>query len=184
MDRRQVKTRDAIFRALSELLSERSFNKITVQDIIDRANIGRSTFYAHFETKDELLDELCNDMFSHIFLDSFPIEKTHDFSKAGESLGERLAHLLWHIKDNERNVVTMLSGEESDLFMTYFKPHLNSLFASYLSQIQSDVPEDLLLSHLAGSFAETVRWWIRQKMRIKPEEVIHHYFALMQLPLA
>ena len=51
MDRRQRKTRDAIFKAFIELLSEKNVNQITVGEIIARADIGRATFYAHFETK-------------------------------------------------------------------------------------------------------------------------------------
>ena len=58
MDRRQRKTREAIFRAFTELLTRESYARITIAEIIEAADVGRTTFYAHFETKDDLLRAL------------------------------------------------------------------------------------------------------------------------------
>ena len=67
MDRRQQKTRKAIFRAFRTLLEKKRYDHITVQEIIDEADVGRSTFYAHFETKEMLLEAMCSEIFFHVF---------------------------------------------------------------------------------------------------------------------
>ena len=59
MDRRQKKTSESIFKSFITLLSKKHYNQITVGEIIEHANVGRATFYAHFETKDYLLKSLC-----------------------------------------------------------------------------------------------------------------------------
>src|SRR5688572_8493663 len=54
-DRRSLRTRRLLGHALIELMQEKRYDKITVQDIIDRADVGRSTFYAHYLDKEDLL---------------------------------------------------------------------------------------------------------------------------------
>ena len=54
MDRRAQRTRELLQKALIELISERGYDAITIQDIVDRANLGRTTFYLHYNSKDEL----------------------------------------------------------------------------------------------------------------------------------
>ena len=66
-DRRITKTRKAIYNAFLQLLNQKDYEAITVQEIIDLADVGRSTFYSHYESKELLLDELCQKLFHHLF---------------------------------------------------------------------------------------------------------------------
>ncbi len=180
MDRRQRKTREAIFEAFGSLIAARRYSSITVQDIIDKADIGRSTFYAHFSTKDELLKAMCTDMFRHVFLNSLAAEKTHDFSGDNHSLEVRLSHVLHHLKDNRKNIIGILSSESAEIFMKYFKEYLNQMFSQSLEEFQYDVPADFLLNHLAGSFAETVNWWIEHRMSDTPEDTAGYFMEVIR----
>lgn len=99
MDKRQQKTRATIIKAFNQLLISHNYNSITVQQIIDQANIGRSTFYAHFETKDMLLLSICADIFAHIFSTKSPQQSTIDPMIAPKLyLQQLLAHILFHLK--------------------------------------------------------------------------------------
>lgn len=176
MDRRQQKTRASIFQAFSNLLECKRYESITVQEIIDEANIGRSTFYAHFETKDELLRAMCTDIFHHVFTEPLPQEDT---ALDRKNLELKLGHILYHLRENKLNLKGLLASESGDLFMSFFKGYLKDLFYSYMEELQTDVPPDFHLHHLVGSFAETVKWWVLQDMKPTPETVARYYISVI-----
>ena len=152
MDRRQQRTRTAIYDALTKLLRKRRFEDITVQEIIDEANIGRSTFYSHFETKDQLLEQMCDEMFSHVFSKSLIPEKSHDFSANHEELKALLEHILWHIKDHEDNISSIMYGESEKLFTRYFSGYLEDAFGDLIYNIDIDVSSEFKKQFVIGSF--------------------------------
>lgn len=170
MDRRQRKSRKAIFDAFTALLRTKRYEQITVQDIIDAADISRSTFYAHFETKDMLLKAMCSDIFDHIFAGE--LCEYHDHAP---HLQARLSHILFHLQEQASHVLGILSCESGQLFMAYFKDRLRALFSMYLHEFPQTVPQDFLLNHLVGSFSEAVRWWTDRAMADPPETVAEYY---------
>jgi len=176
LDRRQKKTRDAIFKALQTLMEQKPYSSITVQEIIDEANIGRSTFYAHFETKDDLLQTLCSDIFHHVFTDLLPLEEDTLDCK---NLELKLGHILYHLKENQVNICGIIATDGDGLFMAYFKQYLAQLFSRYTTLFPQAVPEDFLIHHLVGSFAETVKWWISHNMEPGCESVAHFYIEVV-----
>ena len=174
MDRRQRKTRAAIVSAFTRLLENKSYSSLTVQDIIDEADIGRTTFYAHFETKDELLKAICSDIFDHVFSHEVMSEDKHDFSDHN-SFRDRLTHILYHLREKQENISGILSGESGEIFMRFFKEYLCSIFDGQLT-VQDGIPKEYRLHHAVSSYAETVLWWLKGHSEYTPEQVCEFYF--------
>lgn len=180
MDRRIQKTRESIFNAFSSLLAHKRYSKITVQEIIDEANIGRSTFYSHFETKDDLLKALCSDIFDHIFSEELISESTHDFSCANNDLEAKITHILYHLKDSKRDIKGILSCESGELFLSVIKTYLEQLFTGFITKDSlGGIPKEYVVNHMAGSFVETVKWWIENDMAQSPEELTRYFFGVI-----
>lgn len=181
MDRRQRKSREAIFQAFTELLSKKSYVQITVGEIIELADVGRATFYSHFETKDYLLKELCEELFCHIFdsMNSEKINHRHIFEcDAPDSV---FLHLFQHLKKNDNNILGLLSCPNNELFLQYFKADLYQLVENQLGLFENEknknLPKSFRINHISSVFVETVRWWADNGMKESPE-TITEYFLL------
>ena len=181
MDRRQRKTRDAIFTALIALLSKKEFAKITVGEIIDRADIGRATFYSHFETKDDLIKALCEELFCHIFDAANNEHHAHQHIFDCEPPESVFLHLLRHLQKNDNHILDLLSSQNNDLFLRHFKQSLQTLIEHQLPLFafkkSEQLPEDFWMNHITSTFVDTVQWWIKTGMRETPE-TIHAYFFM------
>lgn len=176
MDRRQQKTREAIFHAFADLLAQKPASTIAVQEIIDAANVGRATFYAHFETKEQLVEEMSDAMFTAV------IDEVRQ-SGADDSV---FLCLLYRLQKDDRRLLTLLGGNNHELFLPHFKTSLQSLIRSEARRqswrFTADLPEDYAVCHIAAVFSETVHWWITERPDRSPD-VIERYFRAAIQPL-
>ncbi len=182
MDRRQRKTREAIFRAFISLLSKKDFEHITVGEIIESADIGRATFYSHFETKDFLLKELCEELFCHIF-DATKEKCEHRHIFDCEAPDSVFLHLFEHLQKNDNQILELLSSQNNGLFLNYFKNNLTQLIEAHLALFDSEksakLPRDLWINHIASTFVETIRWWVGHGKKESPETITKYFFAVL-----
>lgn len=181
MDRRQRKTRNAIFDAFISLLKEKSFDKITVAEIIGRADIGRATFYSHFETKDFLLKELCGELFCHIF-DAVKGETGHNHIFECNAPDSVYLHLFEHLYKNDNRILDLLACPNNALFLQYFRDGLITLIESQTKDSPlcktKNIPHSFVVNHIASSFVETVNWWTRNKLKETPEEINRYFLEI------
>jgi AcrR family transcriptional regulator len=177
MDRRQKKTREAIFRAFTSLLSKKNYYQITVQEILDSADVGRSTFYAHFETKEYLLRDLCAELFDHV-ADTAVGQVSCACGDPTESV---FLHLVRHLRQNDRGVLDLLSSENDGLFLDYFRGAVCRLVEqTYGSRLPATLPRDYVVQHIAAAFVQTVRWWLAGECTRTPEEVTACFLAVTE----
>ena len=179
MDRRQRKTREAIFAAFTALLSEKDLTQITVGDIIDRADVGRATFYSNFETKDFLLKELCQELFCHIF-DAAEQHSDHRHIFHCDAPDSVFLHLFQHLLNNDNGILRLLSGQNNHLFFQYFQEGLQKTVISQLAMfdVRKDprLPESFWVDHIASVFVQTLRWWIDNGMKESAETITEYFY--------
>ncbi len=183
MDRRQRKTRQAIFDALITLLSKKDFDHITVGEIIDCADVGRATFYAHFETKDFLLKELCEELFCHVF-DAMREKNEHKHIFDCDAPDSVFLHLFQHLQKNDNHILELLSCQNNELFLRYFKNSLIQLVKNQLPLFQSKksekLPDSFWINHITATFVETIRWWADNGKKESPETITEYFLLTIQ----
>lgn len=180
MERRRKKTRQAILAAFQELLGKKRYENIMVKDLIAEADVGRSTFYTHFETKDLLLRAMCEDMFAHV-LEDVTDEGSHDFSHDRDNPVAIISHMLYHMQDQQRNIRSLLTCESRDIFLRYFREKLSETLSARGHTLLRGhtLPDDFLIHHITGSFVLMVEWWMQVGCRHSPEEMTEMYAALI-----
>lgn len=180
MDRRQRKTRESIFKAFSELLSKKTFEQITVGEIIDLADVGRATFYAHFETKEFLLKAFCEELFCHLFDAMETGHEDHRHIFDCDVRDDVFLHLFRHLQKNDNNILKLLSCQSNELFLRYFKTNLQTLAASQMPRFahrkNEKLPEEFWQEHIADTFVSVFRWWIARGMQESAETITEYFY--------
>jgi len=184
MDRRQQKSRRAIMDAFTRLLEQKSYYAITVSEIIDGADVGRSTFYAHFDSRDALMEALCSELFDHVIASAMDSAHSHGLYSDGIAPESVSLHILQHLTEHHHPLLALAAGENSEIFSRYFKTGMKEVVRkTMLAHIhQTAVPEDFLINHIAAGFTEMLIWWIRNGMRESPVQ-LDAYFRTMTEPL-
>ena len=149
-------------------MAEEHYSRVTVAQIIERADIGRSTFYAHFETKDELLAAMCTEVFAHVFADVADDSDAHGGLDAAGLKG-KLAHLLYHLRNAHGGLGAKLVAEGEPHFTGYFSEGLSGLLAGVPAA--QGVPADLAAAMRESAFCRLVAWWYAESFATSPEQL-------------
>ena len=174
-DRRVRRTKQRLNDALESLIIEKGYDKITVQDLIDRADVGRSTFYAHYETKDDLLvswTQLADDLELHM---------AHGQTDAGSAMPS-LA-LFRHLAEHHHLYKAMIGSRGINIVTEMVHSRLLRHATSGLqrrpeARNQTTIPIEVRAAFLASSLLALLTWWLDNDMPYPPESMHEMYQEL------
>ncbi len=163
-DRRRQRTRHLLSAAMVELIREKDYGTITVSDIIERANIGRSTFYAHFRDKDDLfVSEM--DRVIEVLSQTIPGQEEMPFFP---SLG-----LFQHVGEEYELYKALVWTPGIDLLIKHMQKSLSQRIEQGLEKSgrEYEIPLPILSSFIAGNFLTLLKWWLENKRVYSPEQM-------------
>jgi AcrR family transcriptional regulator len=185
-DRRKERTRQLLRDALMELIVEKGYEAINVNDITERANVARPTFYLHYKDKQELLFNSLREIYDDL------AAREMDTIVAGlnqRNLDDMSDADFQHVAQHAAFYRTMLSDRGSVAFIIQMFRYLRGLMQTHaLPPFQPDlpagVPSAALAACMAGAQIGLVEWWLNENnMQATPQEMarIMHMFCLMGL---
>ena len=184
VDRRSLRTRTALRDALIDLIAERGWDDIAVQDICARANIGRSTFYLHYANKDALLQGGLKDLQTELQRQArVRSDNACPNTKVPESFHFALG-LIEHAHE-QRKVFRSLIGRRSGYVVQQrFREMVIRLITAELPAAARTYPRGAVARWLAGAIVELMSWWIEQRTPLPPQELAALFNELSRPALA
>lgn len=177
MDPRVMRTRQLLRDALVELMEERGYEKITVQDITERATLNRATFYLHYSDKLDLLyqstKEILNDLVSSLN-DTFDDKVEFNFSKDADEPHDTFMHLFEQISLNSKLYKVFLTEKDIPYFSSGLKEIIIDFISNGINFTQPDdkrltVPREMAVRYFAAAFLEVIVWWLENDMHYSPK---------------
>ena len=176
-DRRVMRTREALGDAIIEIMQEKPFEKITVAELLQRAQVSRSTFYEHFRDKNDLFFSDADEFFSMM---SNHLARRQEASNRVAPVQE----MLWHVKSMGQFLRALAESGKIDEVMELGQAHMAKGIEGRLRAMPAGrrVPSESLAvksQALAGAFRGLMMFWIRGGMRGSPAEMDQLFHQLV-----
>lgn len=169
-DRRVQRTRDLLRRTLIQLIREKGYDSVTIQDITDRANLGRTTFYLHYQTKDDLLLDHFADFAASLNLNRLSRVQMLD-DKPSSALVTFLAQIggaqtIYHAFTAGKEAKFLLRGMQEEM-MRNLCATLNAAFPDR----SPTIPQDILAQYIVGAQLSLIDWWMSNRTEYDANQI-------------
>jgi AcrR family transcriptional regulator len=190
-DRRVRRTRRALREAMLDLMEEKGYDQVTVEELTDRADIGRTTFYLHYSAKQDLLLEQFGELLDQLVvqLSQIPLSawgQEGDLKSVDDHPNRPICMIFQHAADNKDLYQIVLRGEGVDQASERLQVIMTNAVNTFLShklgqedeQIALKIPIDLFVNYFAGAMLGVIKWWLEAEMPYSSEQMEEIFFQL------
>lgn len=191
IDRRVKRTRRALREAMTNLMAEKGYDQVTIEELTDRADIGRTTFYLHYNAKQDLLIEQFGELLDNLVIQLSEISLSA-WRQNGDSLvvddhpSRPICMIFQHAADNEELYRIVLQGEGVDQASQRLQTLITNAINTYLSnklgddreEINLKIPLEVFANYFAGALLGVLKWWLETGMPYTTEEMETIFFQM------
>lgn len=184
-DRRVLRSRRLLQEALVALILERGYDAVTVQAVLDRADVGRATFYAHFESKEALLFSLFEDLRASLQYELAGITP-RTVARFGEGHG-LLTPLFAHAARNRRLYRALLGSRDGAALLRYLREALATPMREHLRgavaehRVSPSIEVEIVVTAFVSTVLGVLVWWLETERSQTPAEMDRAIERLMAL---
>jgi AcrR family transcriptional regulator len=192
-DRRIQRTRQSLRAALLELIKEKGYDAISIEEITERANVGRATFYLHYKDKEDLLLEEFSEMANEKVqvLSEIPFSAWMQSQEDVTDTREKrpvppLLIVFEHIYANSELYYILLKSEKSSRVVERIRKISTDAIVQFMETkaktdpilLHFNVPMEFFAAFFSGALLSTVDWWLEEDMRHTPGEMTRLFQSL------
>jgi AcrR family transcriptional regulator len=181
-DRRVKRTRTLLQQSLIDLSRERGIDAITIQDIAERANVGRTTFYLHYPSKEDLLISCHAAMISEFhFGPLYPMSREEWLSP---TTPPGIISAYRHLETVRDLLNSIIHSKNNALFLQRMRDEntreIKTRLLAAFPEMDKAIPLDIVATYLAGAQVAMFHWWLEKPRPHTPETVAHRFHRLQR----
>lgn len=175
-DRRSIRSSEMIYEGLVKLMDEKSFDRITVTDLVNEAKVGRTTFYRHFDEIEDVLwlrcDQVVNGLTDYLH--------AYHHKHQEESPTRVLKPLLRYFYLHSELIELLMKAKRTHIFEAviyrHFEPH-KSMFSTFFG-VEEDYVDYIMLARI-GSLTNILTHWIATGKQQAPDELAYRIRVIL-----
>lgn len=178
-DLRTIRTRRLLSMALFDLLQEKSFDKLNVQDICDKAMVHRATFYNHFKDKTDLLNYILDDIQEHIFTQSI---ENSNYQTPKDMYLAIVSNLIDFMNANREKLALIFANslDKISLFVSNtINRSIRYLIAKNKYKEEYHLPVDFIVNFFTGGITTIGIDWLQSDNPYTKEQLLSYFDILL-----